>query len=139
GVTAVPATNLMPPGIPGRTPYNVTGRKSFQTDPTKAKQLLQQANAVGYDIKFLFRTDDPTSVKVKDATVKALEQAGFTATPVPTTIADYTTDGAKTTSDINVRSASWCSDWPSGSTWLPTVYANTKPDKSGSLGADYAA
>jgi peptide/nickel transport system substrate-binding protein len=139
GVTAVPANNLMPPGIPGRTPYNVTGRKAFQTDANKAKALLQGADAVGYEIKFLFRTDDPVSVKVKDATVRALEQAGFKASPVPTTIANYTADRAKTTSDINVRSASWCSDWPSGSTWLPTVYANTKPDKTGSLGADYAA
>ena len=137
--TAVPATNLMPPGIPGRTPYNVTGRKAFQTDPAKAKQLLQQANAVGYDIKFLFRSDDPISVKVKDAIVKALEQAGFTATPVPTTIANYVADRGKTTSDINVRSASWCSDWPSGTTWLPTVYAETHPDRTGSLGANYSA
>jgi peptide/nickel transport system substrate-binding protein len=139
GVTAIPANNLMPPGIPGRTAYNVSGRKPFQTDAAKAKALLQGANAIGYEIKFLFRTDDPTSVKVKDATVKALEQAGFKATPVPSTIANYTADRAKTTSDINVRSASWCSDWPSGSTWLPTVYANTNPDKTGSLGADYSA
>lgn len=138
GVTAVPATNLMPPGIPGRTAYNVTGRKPFQTDPTKAKQLLQEANAVGYEIKFLFRSDDPISVKVKDAIVRALTQAGFKATPVPSTIANYTTDRADTTSDINVRSASWCSDWPSGSTWLPTVYANTDADKTGSLGANYS-
>jgi peptide/nickel transport system substrate-binding protein len=57
---------------------------------------------------------------------------------VPSTIADYTTDRADTTSDINVRSASWCSDWPSGSTWLPTVYANTDVDKTGSLGANYS-
>ncbi|HET7430801.1 MAG TPA: ABC transporter substrate-binding protein [Nocardioides sp.] len=139
GVTAVPATNLMPPGIPGRTPYNVTGRHPFQTDATKAKQLLQQAGAMGYEITFLFRTDDPISVKVKDAEVRALEEAGFKATPVPTTIANYVADRGKTTSDINVRSASWCSDWPSGSTWLPTVYADTHPDKSGSLGANYSA
>jgi peptide/nickel transport system substrate-binding protein len=139
GVTAVPATNLMPPGIPGRTAYNVTGREPFQSDPTKAKQLLQQADAMGYDIKFLFRTDDPISVKVKDAIVKALEKAGFKATPVPTTIANYATDRANTSKDINVRSASWCSDWPSGSTWLPTVYADTHPDKSHSLGANYSA
>jgi peptide/nickel transport system substrate-binding protein len=139
GVTAVPATNLMPPGIPGRTPYNVTGRGPFETDPAKAKQLLQQAGAVGYDITFLFRSDDPVSVKVKDAIVKALGQAGFKATPVPTTIANYVADRGKTTSDINVRSASWCSDWPSGSTWLPTVYADTRPDKTGSLGANYSA
>ena len=138
GVTAIPATNLMPPGIPGRTAYNATGRDPFQTDPAKAKQLLQQANAVGYEIKFLFRADDPVSVKVKDAIVRALGQAGFKATPVPTTIANYTADRAKTTSDINVRSASWCSDWPSGSTWLPTVYANSDADKTGSLGANYS-
>ncbi|MBO0845328.1 MAG: hypothetical protein J2P22_07945 [Nocardioides sp.] len=139
GVTAVPATNLMPPGIPGRTPYNVTGRKGFQTDPAKSKALLQQANAMGYEIKFLFRTDDPVSVKVKDAIVKALQQGGFKATPVPTTIANYTTDRANPNKDINVRSSGWCSDWPSGSTWLPTVYADTHPDKTHSLGADYSA
>jgi peptide/nickel transport system substrate-binding protein len=138
GVTAVPATNLMPPGIPGRTAYNVTRRGPFETDPAKARELLQKANAVGYDIKFLFRTDDPVNVKVKDAVVKSLEQAGFKATPVPTTIANYSADRAKTTSDINVRSASWCSDWPSGSTWLPTVYANTDAAKTGSLGANYS-
>jgi peptide/nickel transport system substrate-binding protein len=138
GVTAVPATNLMPPGIPGRTAYNPTGREPFQTDPAKAKQLLQQAGATGYEIKFLFRTDDPLSVKVKDAIVKALDQAGFKATPVPSTIANYSADRANTKADINVRSASWCSDWPSGSTWLPTVYANTDASKTGSLGANYS-
>ena len=57
----------MPPGLPGRTPYNVTGHKAFQTDPAKAKALLKQANAMGYEIKFLFRTDDPINVKAKDA------------------------------------------------------------------------
>jgi peptide/nickel transport system substrate-binding protein len=135
-VTANPATNLMPPGIPGRTPYNVTGRKGFQTDPAKAKALLQQAHAVGYEIKFLFRTDDPVSVKLKDAVSKALTQAGFKATPVPTTIAGYTTIQDNPKSDINVRSAGWCSDWPSGATWIPPLYASTHPDKTHSLGVN---
>ena len=64
-------------------------RASFQTDPAKAKALLKSANAMGYEIKFLFRTDDPINVKVKDAIVKALTEAGFKATPVPTTTANY--------------------------------------------------
>jgi peptide/nickel transport system substrate-binding protein len=42
--------------------------------------------------------------------VKALERAGL-----------------KATSDVNVRSASWCSDWPSGTTWLPTVCRRCTP------------
>jgi len=139
GVTAIPATNLMPPGLPGRTPYNVTNHQAFQTDPAKAKSLLKQANATGYEIKFLFRTDDPISVKTKDAIVKGLTEAGFKATPVPSTIANYPVDRDNTKEDINVRSAGWCSDWPSGSTWLPPVLGSTDPDKTNSFGANYAA
>ena len=139
GVNAIAASNLMPPGLPGRTPYNTTGHKPFQTDPAKAKDLLKSANATGYEIKFLFRTDDPISVKVKDATVKALTEAGFKATPVPTTTANYVAARDNTKEVINVRSAGWCSDWPSGSTWLPTVYSSTNPDKTNSFGTNYAA
>jgi peptide/nickel transport system substrate-binding protein len=139
GVNAIPATNLMPPGMPGRTPYNTTGHQAFQTDPAKAKDLLKQANAMGYEIKFLFRTDDPLNIKVRDAVVKALTEAGFKATPVPTTIADYTTARDNTKEDINVRAAGWCSDWPSGSTWMPPVLGSTHPDQTNSFGSNYAA
>ena len=139
GVNAIPATNLMPPGLPGRTPYNTTGHKAFQTDPAKAKSLLKSANAMGYEIKFLFRTDDPINIKVKDAIVKALTEAGFKATPVPTTTANYPAARDNTKEDINVRSAGWCSDWPSGATWLPTVYGSTNPDTTNSFGTNYAA
>jgi peptide/nickel transport system substrate-binding protein len=139
GVNAIPATNLMPPGVPGRTPYNVTGRQGFESDPAKAKALLKQANAMGYEIKFLFRTDDPISVKGKDAIVRGLTEAGFKATPVPTTTANYVAARDNTSEDINVRSAGWCSDWPSGSTWLPTVLGSTNPSKTHSFGANYAA
>jgi peptide/nickel transport system substrate-binding protein len=139
GVNAIAATNLMPPGLPGRVAYNVTNHKPFQTDPAKAKALLKSANAMGYEIKFLFRTDDPTSVKVKDATVKALTEAGFKATPVPTTTANYVAARDNTSEDINVRSSGWCSDWPSGATWLPTIYKSTDPDKTHSFGTNYTA
>jgi peptide/nickel transport system substrate-binding protein len=138
-VNAIPATNLMPPGVPGRTAYNVTGRKEFETDAAKAKALLKSANALGYEIKFLFRTDDPISVKSKDAISKALTQAGFKATPVPTTTANYVAARDNTNEDINVRSAGWCSDWLSGSTWMPPVLGSTDPDKTHSFGSNYSA
>jgi peptide/nickel transport system substrate-binding protein len=139
GVNAIPATNLMPPGLPGRTEYNVTGRQGFDSDPAKAKALLKQANALGYEIKFLFRTDDQVNVKVKDAIVKGLTQAGFKATPVPTTTANYVAARDNVNEDINVRSAGWCSDWPSGSTWLPTVLGSTNVDQTHSFGTNYSA
>jgi peptide/nickel transport system substrate-binding protein len=138
-VNAIPATNLMPPGLPGRTAYNITGRQGFDTDAAKAKELLKQAGKLGYEIKFLFRTDDPISVQGKDAIVRALGEAGFKATPVPSTIANYVADRDNTSKDINVRSAGWCSDWPSGSTWMPPVLGSTHPDKTHSFGSNYAA
>ena len=139
GVTAIPATNLFPPGLPGRKPYNDLNHGDFQTDPAKAKALLQQANAMGYEIKFLFRTDNPSNVKVKDALVKALTEAGFKATPVPTTEADYVTHRDNTSEPINLRSSGWCSDWPSGATWIPPLLQSTNVDKTKSFGANYAA
>jgi len=138
-VNAIPATNLMPPGLPGRTPYNVTGRQGFESDPAKSKALLKQANAEGFEIKFLFRTDDPVNVKVKDALVKGLTEGGFKATPVPTTTASYTTARDNVNEDINVRSSGWCSDWPSGSTWVPTLFGSTDVAKSHSFGTNYTA
>jgi peptide/nickel transport system substrate-binding protein len=139
GVTAIPATNLFPPGMPARTPYNVTGRKGFDNNVQKARQLLQQAHAMGYNVRFLFETDDPNSVKEKDAIVKAFTQAGFKATPVPTTVANYEADVQNPNENVNLRHAGWCSDWLSGSTWIPPVLGSTNPDKSGTLGSNWSA
>jgi peptide/nickel transport system substrate-binding protein len=139
GVNAIPATNMMPPGIPGRTPYNVTGRQDFDNDPAKAKTLLERADALGFEIRFLYSTNVSASVKAKDALVKGLTEAGFKATPVPSTSTKIAAEIADPEEDINIRGAQWCSDWPSGLTWLPTVLRSTHPDTSHSLGSNYAA
>ncbi len=139
GVTAIPGTNIMPPGIPGREEYNpLPDHEVGSTDAAKAKQLLEEAGAVGFEIRFLYATDDPLSVDSQKVISKALETAGFKATPVATTIADGSTVRADPKADINVRSGGWCSDWPTGGSWFPPVYETTDLDKEG-LGANYAA
>jgi len=125
-VTSIPGTNVMPPGIQGREDYEAPpGHQPGQTDPAKAKALLEKANAVGYEIKFLYRTDDPLNVAGKDQIVKGLEKAGFKATPVATTLAQYADVRADPNTDINVRAYGWCSDWPSGATWIPPLFHST--------------
>jgi peptide/nickel transport system substrate-binding protein len=138
-VNAIPATSLMPPGVPGRTAYNVTGRQGFDSDPAKAESLLRQAGAVGFEIRFLYRSDFPTDVRTKDVLVKALTEAGFTATPVPTTSGNLDKVKDDPNTDVNVRAAGWCSDWPSGATWLPPLLGSTDPDKTQTFGANYSA
>jgi peptide/nickel transport system substrate-binding protein len=125
-VNAIPTDGLMPPGIPGREEYNpVEGHGDFETDSEKAKQLLADSGNEGFEIKFLFRTDLDTDVAGKDVLVKALEKAGFTATPVPTTVANYSADRDNPKGPVNIRSYGWCSDWPSGATWIPPIFQST--------------
>ncbi len=122
GLTRVPGTNILPPGTVGREPYDVLGIEGQNTDPEKAKELLTEANALGYEIKFLYSTDDPLSVAGKDQIVKGLEAGGFTATPIASTTEKIREARTDYDSPINVRSSGWCSDWPSGGSWFPAQW-----------------
>jgi peptide/nickel transport system substrate-binding protein len=140
GVNRIFGTNLMPPGIPGREEYQTMEEQGFTTagtDPEKARELLAEAGEEGYEIRFLFANDDPLSVETKNTIAAALEEAGFTATPVASTVADISTDRANPDFDINVRSAGWCSDWPAGSSWFPPLTESTNLEEEG-LGSNYA-
>ena len=139
GVTRVFGSNLMPPGIPGRTAYQaLPGHQPGQTDTAKARALLKKAGALGYEIKWLFANDDEQQVRAKDVVAKSLEAAGFKASPVATTVADLSTQREDPNNkDINVRSATWCSDWPSGGSWFPPVLKTTNLAAEG-IGSNYA-
>jgi peptide/nickel transport system substrate-binding protein len=138
-VNAVATQNLMPPGVPGREPYDpVEGHGPFQTDPAKAKQILTDSGNLNYEIKFLFSTDSDVSVAGKDVLVKGLEAAGFKASPVATTLANNVADRDDVNGDINMRSYGWCSDWPSGATWVPPIFQSTDLDEVG-FGTNEAA
>jgi len=131
-VNAVATQNLMPPGVPGREPYDpVEGHGPFQTDPEKAKQILADSGNEGFELKFLFSTDSDVSVAGKDALVKGLEAAGFTATPVATSLANNVADRDDINGPINMRSYGWCSDWPSGATWVPPIFQSTDLEEVG--------
>jgi peptide/nickel transport system substrate-binding protein len=139
GVNRYPASALLPPGTPGRKDYTVVeGMTPGDPDPAAAKELLTQAGAVGYELKFLFVSDDPDAVNAKDAIVKGLEEAGFKATPVPTTLENATTDRENPNKDINIRSAGWCADWPSGGSWFPVLHKTEDVEALGQISQNYA-
>ena len=139
GVNRYPATSLLPPGTPGRVEYTaVEGLTPGDPDPEAARALLEEADAVGFELKFLFISDDPPSVAAKDAIVKGLEAAGFKATPVPTTLEPATTDRENPDADINVRSAGWCADWPSGGSWFPVLLKTENIEELGQISQNYS-
>jgi peptide/nickel transport system substrate-binding protein len=131
-VTAIATQNLMPPGVPGREPYDpVEGHGPFETDPEQAKQILTDSGNLGFEIKILFATDSDVSVASHEVLKRGLEAAGFKVTLVPTTIANLVADRDDVNGDINLRSYGWCSDWPSGATWVPTIFQSTDLNEVG--------
>jgi peptide/nickel transport system substrate-binding protein len=132
GLTRVPGTNILPPGTAGRVEdFDLLGIGGQDTDPAKAQQLLEEANATGYELKFLYATDDPLSVAAKDQLVKGLEAGGFKATPIASTVEKIREARSDPDSPINVRSSGWCSDWPSGGSWFPAQWDGALADLEG--------
>ncbi len=131
GLTRVPGTSILPPGTAGRVDYDVLGIGGQNTDPEKARQLLQEAGAEGFELKFLYATDDPLSVAAKDQLVKGLEEGGFKATPIASTVEKIREARSDPNSPINVRSSGWCSDWPSGGSWFPAQWDGALADLEG--------
>ncbi|MDZ5622210.1 ABC transporter substrate-binding protein [Nocardioides bizhenqiangii] len=126
GVTRVPANSIMPPGMVGKSDYQVDGEQ-ITFDPDKAKELLAEAGFEdGYDIHMAYNTGSPTTEAAQQQLKRGLEESGFTVTeyPVPIETSLYTiwTDPEnKTNKKLNLRGVNWCSDWPSGLTMLPSL------------------
>ena len=103
------------------------------TDPAKAKALLEEAGDEGYEIKFLFahRRPDVGQGQGRPSS-KALEEAGFKATPVADHDGELLDRPRRTRTPTSTSaSAGWCSDWPSGATWIPPVLQSTDIDEDG--------
>lgn len=128
GLTAIPGTMILPPGLPGRKdpPFDVIGNGGSGTgDPDQARQMLQEAGALDTPVIFAFDASDPTQVDGKNTIVQALEDAGFD--PQPRAVANADKEDEMTQdpdAPVNLRHLGWCSDWPSGSSWFSPVFSS---------------
>jgi peptide/nickel transport system substrate-binding protein len=131
GVTDFPGASMMPPGTPGRRDYTVLDDAPGETRASKSRALLRQAGYPPGDYTISFIYPDDYGIALKEQLVKSLAAGGFKAHPIATDPADYFSVLNDPRAPINVRLVPWCSDWPSGSSWLPHFLAS----KSASNGA----
>lgn len=123
GVTRVPANSIMPPGMAGKPDYFVDGEQ-FTYDPEKAKELLAESDTPA-EISMIYYEPDPLAVAAQKVITKGFEDAGFTVKATPVQESPYSTwtnQDDKLNKSLNVRGVAWCSDWPSGSTFLPSLF-----------------
>lgn len=117
------AGSLISPLLPGREDdYDPFGKVANpQGDIEGARALLEEADAVGYELSYVHHTapeDQQAAVAVEDA----LEDAGFVVnrTEVPSETY-YDTIGV-VESGYDIYRSSWGADWLSGSTVIPPQY-----------------
>jgi peptide/nickel transport system substrate-binding protein len=124
GLTSLPSTTILPPGIPGRMEFDPLGNGGEGNgDPAAAKKILEEQDAVGTEIKFYFQTDIPESVSASEVVEQGLEEAGFKVSRIPTTSEAIREQLDNPDAPINMRGSGWCSDWPSGASWFPAIMA----------------
>lgn len=124
GVTSIPGTTILPPGIPGRVEFDALGNAGEGNgDPEAAMAILEEENAVGTELSFYFQTDVPESVSSSEVAEQGLEEAGFEVERIPTTSEEIREQFDNPDAPINMRGSGWCSDWPSGASWFPAIMA----------------
>lgn len=129
GVTRIPASTIMPPGMSGRKEYFPDGEQ-FTYNPEKAKQYLADAGAEGFKLTFVYDDSDAEAKAAAEQEKKGYEQAGFTVEMIPyqdDVYALFDDKDSPINKKLNLRSTGWCSDWPSASTMIPPLVQTGQP------------
>lgn len=122
GLTAIPGTTILPPGIPGRVEYDALGNGGEGNgDPEAARAILEEEGEEGFEIVFYFQTDVPESVSSSEVIEEGLVEAGFEVRRIPTTSEEIRAQFDNPDAPVNLRGVGWCSDWPSGASWFPAI------------------
>ena len=125
GVTRVPASSLMPPGMAGRHDFGVDGEQ-ISYDPQKSRELLAQAGYGDepYPITMVYYELDSQATAAQDQITKGLMAGGFSVKAIPVQESPFNVwldPDDEVNQTLNVRGANWCPAWPAGAAMLPPL------------------
>ena len=124
--TNLPASTVLPPSVQGYQKYapipDLTG--TGPGDPAAAKAMLEAAGKSGFEVSWYFDNTKPIPQQVSQVRADALTKAGFKVKPIGVSTADLRTKKGDYDAPVNMGQspAGWCSDWPTGSSWLPVLF-----------------
>jgi peptide/nickel transport system substrate-binding protein len=124
--TAEPASTFLPPSVPGYEKYaalpNLSGTGAG--DPAAAKKMLTDAGKVGFEVSWYYDNTKPVAQQVSNIRSDALTKAGFKVKAIGVATADLRNKIGDYKAPVNMAQGprGWCSDWPTGTSWLPVLF-----------------
>ncbi|MCU7728533.1 ABC transporter substrate-binding protein [Actinoplanes sp. KI2] len=124
--TAERASTVIPPSIPGYTKYPALPGLSGagKGDPAAAKQQLQAAGKLGFEISYYYDNTKPIPQQVSQAISNSLTASGFKVKAIGVSTADLRKKTGDYDAPVNFAQSprGWCSDWPTGNSWFPVLF-----------------
>lgn len=124
--TAERSTTILPPSIPGYQKYTpLPGLNDAGAgDPAAAKQQLQSAGKLGFEVSWYYDNTKPIPQQVSQVRADALTKAGFKVKAIGVSTADLRTKIGDYNAPVNLGQSprGWCSDWPTGDSWFPVLF-----------------
>jgi peptide/nickel transport system substrate-binding protein len=114
------ATNLIPPVIPGATPFDLYESTGDQGDVGKARDELRMCGRPdGFSTNISYRAEIPREKATAEALQQSLRRAGIAVEIKPFPLSDYLTlyagkpDYARQ-NGLGLMITAWAADWPDG-------------------------
>jgi peptide/nickel transport system substrate-binding protein len=128
--TAIPASTYIPPAVPGYMQYELpglNGKGKGAQDPAVAEEVkgkLKELGKENFELSWYYSNDDPIATQVNQLRQQTYEKAGFKVKAIGVPKAKLRTLIGKQDAPVNIGKApgGWCSDWPTGGSWLPVLY-----------------
>ena len=136
--TSAPASTFLPPGVPGYKKYNplpdLTG--TGKGDPEGAKKMLTDAGKLGFEVSWYYDNTKPIPQQVSNIRADALTKAGFKVKAIGVGTADLRAKISDYDAPVNTAQGprGWCSDWPTGTSWIPVMFQSKSISEGTSWG-----
>ncbi|GIF00083.1 ABC transporter [Paractinoplanes rishiriensis] len=136
--TAEPASSFLSPTVQGYEDYppypDLTGAGAG--DPEGAKKILSDAGKLGFELSWYYTNSVPLAQQRSAMRADDLTKAGFKVKAIGASAADIRARASDYDAPVNLDQAprGWCSDWPTGSSWIPTLFQSRSVAEGNSWG-----
>ncbi|MGW5190144.1 ABC transporter substrate-binding protein [Kribbella sp. NPDC004138] len=140
--SAIPASTIMPPAVPGYTKYELpglVGTGKGAEDPAVASEVKAKLKELGkenFELSWYYANDDKIATQVTQLRTQVYTSAGFKVKAIGVAKAKLRTFRNDPAAPVNIGQgpSGWCSDWPSGASWFPVLFRSDAVELSNSIG-----